>query len=79
MPLAAGFEGPGSGLPCWSEGTVGAVMVIVDMFAREVLLCENKNKWRILFCAKRRVPSFAYSFLYFFELFPCTPTPAMPL
>lgn len=35
------------------------------MYAREVLLCENKAKWRILFCTKRRVTSFALAILFF--------------
>lgn len=39
MPLAAGFEGPGSGLPCWSEGTVGAVMVVAEECMREKCYC----------------------------------------
>lgn len=28
MSLAAGSAGPGSGWPCWSAGTVGAVMAL---------------------------------------------------
>lgn len=39
MLLAADFDGPGSGLPCWSEGTVGAVMVVAEECMREKCYC----------------------------------------